>query len=127
MLLGRVVAVAAAPSHAGGDDPGGLAQQLLHDPGAASREYRGLGVVAHHRAPFRGSALAAQPSQPGGSESNVPRSVPSIPGNATLLLCATCGSEDHTKPDFCLSSISTLRRGWPNALASVAKGGAYRR
>src|SRR5919198_1904785 len=46
-LLGRVLALAAGPSLSGGDDSVGVAQQLLHDPGAASREHCGLGVVAH--------------------------------------------------------------------------------
>jgi hypothetical protein len=47
VLLGRVVVLAAGPSHAGGEDPVAVAQQLLHDPEAASGEDRGLGVVAH--------------------------------------------------------------------------------
>src|SRR5262245_13087562 len=46
-LLAGIVALAAGPSHAGGDDPVGVAQQLLHDPRALSREDSGLGVVAH--------------------------------------------------------------------------------
>src|SRR5215471_15996953 len=47
VVLGWVVVLAAGPSHAGGDDSVAVAQQLLHDPETASREDRGLGVVAH--------------------------------------------------------------------------------
>src|SRR3954453_16109640 len=47
VLLGRAVAIAAGPSHTRRDDPAGVAQQLLHDPGATSRENRPLGAVGH--------------------------------------------------------------------------------
>src|SRR5215472_8393579 len=57
VLLGRVVVLAAGPSHAGGYDSVAVAQQLLHDPEAPSRENRSLGVVGHGLAPrFRSSA-----------------------------------------------------------------------
>ena len=57
VVLGRVVALAAGPAHARRDDPVGMAQQLLHDPRAASPEDRGLGSVGRglsfQRSPLR--------------------------------------------------------------------------
>jgi hypothetical protein len=47
VFLGRVVVLAAHESCPSGDDSVGVAQQLLHDPGAAPSENRDLGVVAH--------------------------------------------------------------------------------
>src|SRR6185312_12567451 len=47
VLPGRVLVLPADPAHAGGDDPGAAAKQLLHDPEAAPREDSALGVFAH--------------------------------------------------------------------------------
>src|SRR5262245_7770986 len=47
VLRGRVLVLPADPAYAGGDDPAALAKQLLHDPEAAPREDRALGVFAH--------------------------------------------------------------------------------
>jgi hypothetical protein len=51
VLLGRIVGLAAHESGTGGDDAFRMAQELLHDPCAATGENRSLGVVAHHRSP----------------------------------------------------------------------------
>src|SRR5204862_5380639 len=47
VVLGRVLVLLADPAHAGGDDSVAVAKQLLHDPEAAPREDRALGVFAH--------------------------------------------------------------------------------
>src|SRR5215470_4298711 len=47
VLLGRILVLPAHPADARGHDPVAVAKQLLHDPEAAPREDRALGVFAH--------------------------------------------------------------------------------
>jgi len=64
-FLGRVHILATHESSPSGDDSFGVAQQLLHDPGAAASENRNLGVVAHlHLHPRRKiEATSGRPSR----------------------------------------------------------------